>query len=544
MRVGIAQINSHLGDFAANRERILDYVRRARDRRCDLVVFPEASLFGYYPGDLLERREIVAAQLKELDRLEKEIPSGIAVLVGAITENPRKLGRAYYNSAVLLEKTKKRRAFHKELLPVYDVFDEGRHIERGNLEQNFFTVKGTRCLVTICEDIWAWGHLTGTASYTHNPLTKLKGKPCDLILNLSGSPYYVGKYDARLEITRQTARYLSAPLVYVNMVGGQDELIFDGGSFVIDRKGALLAQSIFFEEDLIVFDHSQKEGEFRDNEYTDTESLRRALVLGLRDFVRKSGFERVHLGLSGCLDSALVACLAVDAIGPKRVTGIALPGPFSAEESLLSARKLAENLAMGWRELPITKSYEHLLATLSCIMDVKSFDVVHENLQARLRGMFLMAYANREQSLLLTTGNKAEYAVGYATLYGDMCGGLAPIADLLKTQVWQLARHYNQHQELIPEFIIERPPSAELRPNQRDQDSLPEYFALDKSVRTLVEDYGPVRTKVDAWVLERMLRTEFKRWQAPPILRISQHAFGRGRRLPLAHGYQAKSKQM
>jgi NAD+ synthase (glutamine-hydrolysing) len=504
------------------------------------VVFPEASLFGYYPGDLLERPEIVEQQLFELELLHRELPEGISCLVGAITKTHKKKGRAYYNSAVLLEKNRKARIFNKELLPVYDVFDEGRHIETGDLRKNFFTLKGKRFLVTICEDIWAWGHLTGTASYSHNPLTRLRDEKCDVVLNLSGSPYYLGKPKARHEVTQQTARYMNAPVVYVNMVGGQDELIFDGGSFVIDKAGAILAQAIYFDEDLIVYDLEESEGELRDNEFVDCESLRRALALGIRDFVEKSGLSRVHLGLSGGVDSALVACLAVDALGPHKVTVIGLPGPFSSPDSLKYAKQLADNLGVEWKDLGITSAYDVCLRDLSKLMTLDEFGVVQENLQARLRGVFLMAFANSSNSLLLTTGNKAEYAVGYSTLYGDMCGGLAPIADLHKTQVWDLARHYNHEYPLIPEFIIQRLPSAELKPGQVDQDFLPEYAELDQSVKKLVEHYGSASTPVDQWVLQRMLKTEFKRWQAPPILRVSQHAFGRGRRLPIAHGYQAK----
>ena len=530
MRIGLAQINPHLGSFKKNREKILEWIGRAADRRCDLVLFPEMSLFGYHPGDLLERESVVKEQIKEFDRLAKKMPEGITALVGLVHRNTKKRGKKFINAAALLQKGKKPKIFAKELLPTYDVFDDHRHIEPGDLSKNIFRFKGKKCLVTICEDIWGWNE-----TYSSNPLKKLKSTDVDLVLNLSGSPYTVGKRLQRKKITTLTAKHFKSPLVYVNLVGAQDELIFDGGSFAIDQKGKVLAQNAFFAEDLTVVDIAEQDGEKRPKPSSKTEEIRQALVLGIYDFVFKTGLGKVHLGLSGGIDSAVVASLAVDALGPQRVSCFGLPSEFNAPESLQLACDLAKNLGCEFREMNITRLFESAKATLNDTFGELEFSLVHENLQARIRGLLLMAYANKENSLLLTTGNKSEYATGYSTLYGDMCGGLAPIADLVKSRVYNIARLYNDEHELIPTRIIDRPPSAELRPNQKDEDSLPQYDVLDRAVEKIVEKYASARGETETWVLNAMMGSEFKRWQAPPVLKVTGHAFGRGRRFPVAH---------
>jgi NAD+ synthase (glutamine-hydrolysing) len=535
MRVGMAQINSTLGDFAGNRLKIVAYCERALEKRCDLVVFPELSLMGYMPNDLLERASIVDAQLREFEKLTRQIPSGIGVLVGLITKSGRKKGKPYHNSAALLVKGKKPRFFHKELLPTYDVFDEARHIEKGRIGDGFFEFKRRKFLLTICEDIWGWELPDHPTNYLENPLASLKDKKVDAVLNMSASPFTDEKAANRMAVVTKTAKHFKAPMIYVNMVGGQDEIVFDGGSVVVDAKGKLLAQSAFFDEDLNVFDLDTREGQVREVPRLPIERTRQALVLGIRDYARKTGFTQLHLGLSGGVDSAVVACLAVDALGPGRVTALTMPGPFSEGRSRTLAERLAKNLDIRCLNLSIDSGYEALLKTLHGTFGEFAFGIVNENLQSRLRGLMLMAFSNKENSLLLTTGNKSEYATGYATLYGDMNGGLAPIADLLKGDVYRLAQHYNGERELIPAEIITRAPSAELRPNQKDQDSLPPYDALDASVKRLVEKQRPARSATDKWLLEILMKTEFKRWQAPPILKVSSHAFGRGRRMPLAH---------
>lgn len=535
MRIALAQINSVLGDFSVNAEKILDYAKRAREKRCDLVVTPELSLMGYLPNDLLERESIVDAQLAEFEKLRKKLPDGIAVLVGLITKSRLKKGKRYFNSVALVEKGKAPKFFHKQLLPTYDVFDEARHIEHGDVSKGFFKLKGKRVLLTICEDIWGWELPEHATNYLQNPLVALKKEKVDLVVNMSASPFTLAKAKDRRSVVNLTAKNFKAPMVYVNMVGGQDEIVFDGGSFAIDPKGKSLAQSVHFEEDLNVVDLATGEGGFRDEPSSLIERLRCALVLGMRDYARKTGLTRVHFGLSGGIDSAVVACLAVDAFGPGRVTAVTLPGPFNEPRSKSLAEELAKNLGIRCLNLPITASYESLLATVKSGTSDFEFGLVNENLQARLRGVLLMALSNLENSMLLTTGNKSEYATGYSTLYGDMCGGLAPIADLLKGEVYALAKLYNEQRTLIPEEIVTRPPSAELRPNQKDQDSLPPYDELDASVRKVVELAKPARTETDKFVLNALVKSEFKRWQAPPILKVTSHAFGRGRRMPIAH---------
>jgi len=535
MRIAIAQINPILGDISYNKNKILEFIEKARQKKASLVVFPESCLLGYHPFDLLERKEIVQELEKAQNAIHKKIPAGVVVLIGTITRNPSAKGRPYYNSALMLQKGKKARTFHKQLLPTGDVFDEARFIENGDLRQNYFSVGKKKFFLTICEDIWAWPDKRGHSSYAKNPLLEVPRKKIDLVVNLSASPWFVGKEKLREHVTHQTAKHFKAPLLYANLVGAQDEIIFDGGSFVMSPSGRTLLNCHKFKEDLNVFDLETQEAWAKHHRSSSVEELRQALVLGLRDFCTKIGLSRVHLGLSGGIDSAVVAALAVDALGPGQVTGFALPGPYSTPLSFELAEKLAKNLGIQFKSIDINPSYKVAQETLRNQLGAQEFGLAHENLQSRLRGLFLMAHANLANSLLLTTGNKSEYATGYATLYGDMCGGLAPIGDLTKRQVYELARHYNHAQEVIPEKIITREPSAELRPNQKDQDSLPPYEDLDQAVRNIVEKGLAAKTKTEKWLLQKLVATEFKRYQAAPILKASSHSFGRGRRWPLAH---------
>lgn len=537
MRIALAQINSTLGDFAANKNKILDFVRRSRERRCDLVVFPEAALFGYHPVDLLERPSVVNEQQKALKEIHKSLPKDIAILVGAIVPNVSKRGKPYWNAAVFLEKGKPAKVFAKQLLPTYDVFDEGRHIQPGEISRNTFRFKGRKILVTICEDIWAWPNrnFPGYSRYGENPLLKVKKSEVDLVINLSASPFTQTKFANRRMVTKATAQHFKSPMVYVNLVGAQDELIFDGGSFATDKTGKIISQCVRFEEDLNVLDLKSVEGGTRNLNSDPLEISRQALVLGLRDFARKTGFTKMHFGLSGGIDSALVACLAADALGPLNVTAIFMPGPFTSPESKKWSEELAANLGIRLFEAPIKPTYDLLVKEANQQFGERDFGVWNENLQARIRGMILMAFSNRENSLLLGTTNKSEMAVGYGTLYGDMIGGLLPIGDLLKTEVFELSKHYNAQSEIIPTEIIDRPPSAELRANQTDQDSLPPYAELDEIIKKLVEGFHAPKTELEKKILNMMMKSEFKRWQSPPILKISDHAFGRGRRFPVAH---------
>lgn len=542
MRIALAQINSFLGDFEGNAKKIIAMSERAVAKHADMVVFPEASLFGYHPMDLLERASVVDAQMKQLTKLVSKLPKNIAIVFGAFTPNKNKMGKHYFNSALVV--VNKRIVFScaKELLPTYDVFDDARHIEAGDMSKNVFKYKGKKILITICEDIWAWPEVREKGAkdaqresfYPCNPIKKIKKGSVDLIINLSASPFFLDKVKKRHFVVESTAKYLKAPMVYVNMVGAQDELIFDGGSFAVDKKGKHLAQSIFFEEDLNMVDLNKQEGGVRPVA-SQIESLRSALVLGLRDYCAKSGIKDVVLGLSGGIDSALVACIAVDALGPGQVQVVALPGPFSSPVSEQYARELAKNLGVQIKVLPITSAYEESIKNFESIFDTAEFGLTNENMQARLRCLYLMALSNRTNAMLLNTSNKSEMCVGYSTMYGDLAGGLAVIGDLLKGDVVKLCEYYNREREIIPKAILTRAPSAELRANQKDEDSLPPYNELDASVVRMVEKMKAPKGKVDAFVLNRMMRSEFKRWQAPPILKVRDHSFGRGRRLPVAH---------
>jgi NAD+ synthase (glutamine-hydrolysing) len=573
MKIALAQINPTLGDFVLNSDKILQACQSAVASGCELVVLPELALMGYLPNDLLERPTVIEAQLAAFKDLKKKLPKKLAVLLGLITKNTAKSGKAYFNSAAFIDEFGKAQFFHKELLPTYDIFDEGRHIEKGSLQDHILRWRGNNILITICEDIWGW-KLPGHASnYLHNPLLGIK-KKIDLVLNLSASPYTNGKWKNRSLVVSKTAKHFKAPMVYVNLVGSQDEVIFDGGSYAVDSRGKTLVQSNWFSEDLRIIDMSDilptsgkpKTGQLkltkearkfsearnkRNNEKTDskpgdkvdippktlssTEAVRAALVLGISDFCKKTGLTKVHLGLSGGIDSALVACLAVDALGAENVKVIAMPGPFSDPKSLRLAKQLAENLKVELFTIDINSVYQETVLKLDQAIGKTEFSVMQENIQARVRGLLLMAFANREGSLLLTTGNKSEYATGYSTLYGDMCGGLAPLGDLLKRDVYEISRLYNIASEIIPNEILVRPPSAELRPNQKDQDSLPAYDVLDAAVEKIVERSEAAESEVEKDVLKMLLRSEFKRWQAPPILKVTAHAFGRGRRMPIAH---------
>ena len=539
MKIALAQINSHLGHFDGNAAKIIQFSDKARALGAEIVVFPEASLFGYHPMDLLERPSVVDQELKALKRLCQKLPRDILVLFGAFTLNKKLNGKPYFNSAVAVHAGRVR-IFNKTLLPTYDVFDDARHIEPGDVAKNIIRYKGKKILITVCEDIWAWP-IAGQkrpSFYDVNPLRRLRPGSVDLLLNLSASPFFQNKWDDRLEVTRQTVRYFKAPIIYVNLVGAQDELIFDGGSFALNKKGEIIAHSPHFSENLQVVDILEPKTNRRARvgaRPQGLESLRQALVLGVHDFVEKINLKRVHLGLSGGVDSAVVACLAADAVGAQNVTTIALPGPFSAKESLTLGQTLARNLGMEFKIIDMTREYEMIENLVREMLALRAFGVVHENIQARIRAMILMAYANATGSLLLNTTNKTEMACGYGTLYGDLSGGLSVIGDLLKRDVYALARHYNREREVIPKGIITRAPSAELRPNQTDQDSLPPYEKLDASVVRLVEKSLDARSETDQFLLKVLLKSEFKRWQSPPILKVRAHSFGQGRRMPIAN---------
>lgn len=484
---------------------------------------------------MLERESLINAQNKALQKILKAIPVGVHILVGGFEKNKNKKGRPYFNSAFLCKKNKIVKIFRKQLLPTGDVFDEARFIEQGDMKQNYFQIGKKKFFLTICEDMWAWPTKEGS-EYAENPLLKVPKKKIDLVINMSASPFFIDKFKKRQFVASQTAKYFKAPLLYVNLVGAQDEIIYDGQSFLVSPQNKILFKAQSFSEDTNVIDLNTLETWSPSNKFeSPTEELRKALVLGLKDYGQKIGVSKVHLGLSGGIDSALVAALAVDAFGSNNVKLFALPTQFNAELSMTYARQLALNLGSELKVLSIQSTFEFIKTILDAEFNVEQFGLMHENLQSRIRGLFMMAYSNFTESLLLTTGNKSEYATEYATLYGDMCGGLAPLGDLTKKQIVELCEHYNKEIEIIPDFIIRRPPSAELRPNQKDQDSLPPYELLDKAVQNIVEKKKPAKTETEKWLLKQLMKTEFKRWQAPPILKVTEHSFGRGRRYPIAH---------
>jgi NAD+ synthase (glutamine-hydrolysing) len=522
MKIAMAQINSHLGDFKKNADKIIEKISEAAHADCDLIVFPELSLLGYNPNDLLERPESINLQNKELSRVAKKTPDHICVLLGCLNKTDNKL----YNSGVLIKNKKVSQFFNKELLPNYDVFDESRHFRSGDLHKNQFKLKGKNFLVTVCEDLW----FEESQRYSINPLQKLK-KKVDYAISLNASPFSKKKQKKRERIISTISKKLGCPVYYVNTCGAQDELIFDGQSFVSNAEGKVVTRLPAFKEHLYL-------GEKIKSKIPNVmESLESSLILGIRDYFKKTGFEKAHLGLSGGIDSALVAHLTAKALGSKNVTAIALPGPYSSKLSLDLAKKLSKNLNLEFIEHDFNGVYSSFMKDFETTFGQISFGLTHENVQARLRALNLMAFSNKNNSLLMATSNKSELCVGYSTLYGDQCGALMPIGDLLKTEVFELCQWINESnkKEIIPKKIISRPPSAELRPNQKDSDSLPSYEELDQSVERMITERKKPKTKLDHWVLQKSYRSEFKRWQSAPILRVSEHAFGVGRRMPLAH---------
>jgi len=558
MRLALAQLNSTVGDFRGNAERILDALRSAEKADADLLAVPELALCGYPPRDLVDRPAFQREAGRTLTALARRTRR-TALLTGTILPNPRKTGKPLHNAAVLLQNGRVRAAAKKLLLPTYDVFDEGRHFEPGT-SCVVVPIAGQRVGLSICEDLWNDKDFWRTRRlYREDPGEELVRRGATLILNISASPFSEGKPRLRRRMLARLARDGGLPVAYVNLVGGNDELVFDGGTIVLDGRGRVAARGALFEEAFVVVDVGTGGDPRRvvpvagagpedlpdEAEGNALESLRRALVLGIRDYARKCGFSTAILGLSGGIDSALVAALAVDALGPRSITGFALPSPYSSEGSIADARALARSLGIRFETLPITALLAEAKRTLAPVFAGRPEDVTEENVQSRLRGLLLMAVSNKFGPLLLTTGNKSELAVGYCTLYGDMCGGLAPISDLPKMRVYALARYLNARAggPLIPEASLTKPPSAELRPGQTDRDSLPPYELLDAILESLVErnlsvaaTAKHVRAPLDLVreIARQLDRAEYKRAQAAPGLKISMKAFGIGRRIPIA----------
>jgi NAD+ synthase/NAD+ synthase (glutamine-hydrolysing) len=547
MKIALAQINPTVGDFAGNSAKIMATTEQSKLHGAELVVFSELCLCGYLPQDLLERPAFLDRNRKELGCLAQKLP--IPSIVGYAGRANESTGKPVANSAALLAGGHIVFEQQKMLLPTYDVFDENRYFQPAK-EQFIFPLSGKRLGITICEDIWNDKSFWTKHLYERDPVSELVAKGAQIIINISASPYTIDKRNLRVDMLRALAKEHSKPVVYVNQVGGNDSLIFDGSSLAVMPDGRVAAQAKSFEEDLVIFDSETGQGETRSQPSEEIEAAYKALVCGTRDYVTKCGFRDLAIGLSGGIDSALVAAIAVDAVGANNVLGVAMPGPYSSPGSVTDSRQLAANLGIRLIELPITEVFESYLRNLRPAFGGKPVDVTEENIQARIRGNYLMALSNKFGSLVLSTGNKSEMAVGYCTLYGDMAGGLAVISDVPKTMVYELAYFINRRdngREVIPAAILMKPPSAELRPNQTDQDTLPPYEILDCILKAYIEEvqspdeiadhYGFALDLVRS-VAQRVDRSEYKRKQSPPGLKITSRAFGFGRPFPIAQKFQ------
>lgn len=547
VKIALGQINPTVGDFTGNVAKIVAFARRAAEAQADLVVFPELSVCGYPPADLLEKPLFVARcqeAIAEVAQQTHDLP--LALLCGYVTPAPEDSGKLVMNAAALLRRGQIEFVQSKMLLPFYDVFDEQRYFAPAR-EQKVFVLGDETLGITICEDAWNDKNFWEHRRYAVDPVEELVSQGASVLINLSASPYSYGKAHVRQQMMASLARRHQLPMVLVNQVGGNDSLIFDGTSMAFDPDGEMQALARSFHEDMVVFDTKLHTGDQHGKLCRSANSLSAALldalVLGTRDYVRKCGFSRVVLGLSGGIDSALVAAIAVQALGPENVHGYGMPSQYSSSGSIEDSRKLAANLGIGFDLLPIPEIYEQFLSQLAPVFAGHNADVAQENIQSRIRGTLLMAVSNATNALVLTTGNKSEMATGYCTLYGDMAGALAVIGDVLKTRVYELCRYINREQEVIPQEILNKPPSAELRPDQKDTDSLPAYEQLDPVIEAYIERYeGAARIaatgELDLATIQGLIRmidrAEYKRQQAAPVLKVTPKAFGLGRRFPIA----------
>lgn len=548
MRIALAQINPVIGALTRNRKKIVEWIARAHSQKADLIIFPEMALCGYPPDDLLLLPSFLEAMKKELQEVIRA-SKGITVIVGFVRVNPYGGEKGLYNAAALIQDGELIGFQDKSLLPDYDVFSERRYFEPA-ARTDVWSLMNKRVAVTICEDIWQHAEAVEYSTYPKDPILELKEQAPDFLVNLSASPYYMRRHQTRLRVLSAAAKTLNCPVLFCNQVGGNDSLIFDGYSMCVDSQGALVQYGKGFEEDLILFDLEKA--------YTPCaltinpeEDLFRALVLGVRDYFHKLGFTKACLGLSGGVDSSVVACIAANALGPENILALTLPSRYSSESSIKDAYLLSERLGIAIKEISIEAPFQCFLDLLEPHFEGLSPDVTEENLQARVRAVILMAFSNKLGYLLLSTGNKSEMAMGYSTLYGDMCGGLSVLTDVTKEQVYLLARWINREREVIPSFVIERPPSAELRPNQKDSDSLPDYQIVDLVLKEYVEEHRSPEAiakmhHLPLPLVKELVRkihlNEYKRRQAPPGLRVTKKAFSVGRRFPIAQTWNMEPK--
>ena len=556
MKICLAQINPTIGAFKQNIGKICKSINTAREKGADLVIFPEMSVVGYPPKDLLELSGFVDSNLKALEEVKNSV-TGISAIVGFVDRNVAQRGKALYNAAAHIKNRKIVSRHYKSLLPTYDVFDEDRYFEPTH-DISIAKISGRKFGISICEDVWGADVVWPGTIHHKDPVECMVRQGAEIIINISASPFTIGKQDVRLKMLTGHAKRNKVPIVFVNQIGGNDDLVFDGNSLVINKEGIVVGRASGFKEELLMVEFkgsdltiggnksrsAKKEAQYAAGE-GDIESVYNALVLGTRDYVKKCGFKKAVIGLSGGIDSAVTAVIAVKALGKNKVLGVTMPSTFSSKGSVDDSMVLAKRLGIKCELIPIKSVYNAYTKTLSGVFAGLPFDVTEENLQARIRGKILMAISNKHGYLVLTTGNKSELAVGYCTLYGDMCGGLAVISDIPKTMVYRLAEYINRRKEIIPADTIEKPPSAELRPNQKDQDSLPSYDVLDGVLRAYVEESKDVGDIIEMGydeslvkdIINKVDRNEYKRKQAAPGLKVTTKAFGTGRRMPLAQRY-------
>jgi NAD+ synthase (glutamine-hydrolysing) len=543
MRIAIAQLNFHIGNFKGNLDKMLEAVEYAKQHGADVVCFSELATTGYPPRDFLEFDDFIRLAEKSVERLTTA-SDGIAIIVGSPTRNPDLEGKDLFNSAFFLADGKVKHIAHKALLPTYDIFDEYRYFEPGK-QFRVFSFKGQRIALTICEDLWNIGN--ENPLYTTCPMDEMIHQKPDLLINISASPFSYDHAAERIGVMRANAERYKIPLFFINHCGAQTELIFDGGSMAISPQGIIVEEMEYFTECIRIFDVDEvKKARVEKLQSVPKITLvHDAIILGIKDYFGKLGFKTAVLGLSGGIDSAVTACMAVRALGSGNVTGILMPSQFSSEHSIHDAKELASNLEMPIHVIPIEEIYNSFLSALEPYFRGLPFNIAEENIQARIRAVFLMSFSNKFGHILLNTSNKSEAAVGYGTLYGDMCGGLAILGDVYKIEVYELANYLNREVNLIPEYTVSKPPSAELRHDQKDSDSLPDYTILDQILFQYIErELGPneiVKLGFDEKLVRRILKlvntNEFKRFQTPPILRVSSKAFGMGRRMPIVGKY-------
>jgi NAD+ synthase/NAD+ synthase (glutamine-hydrolysing) len=541
VKIALGQINPTIGDFTGNSKKIIEFSRQALALGAEMILFPELAVCGYPPRDLVEKPAFVERNQQVVNEIAQAVPQ-LTIICGFVSPAKVETGKSVMNSAAVLRQGAVQFVQSKMLLPTYDVFDELRYFDPAE-SQKLLPLGGKEFALTICEDAWNDKHFWPRRLYRVDPVDELLHAGGNVVLNISASPFHLGKRELRRQMLETIARDNNVPVLFVNQAGGNDSLIFDGSSMVIAPDGRIVAQAKSFEEDLVIFDTDTMRGDMHDQVAVGSASAYAALVLGTGDYVRKCGFSKVVIGLSGGIDSALTAAIAVDALGKENVTGIAMPSQYSSEHSIKDARELACKLGIRFEVIAIGDVFDGYRKALSPLFAGVPEDVAEENLQSRIRGNILMAFSNKFGALVLTTGNKSELAVGYCTLYGDMVGGLGVISDVPKTMVYELSRYVNSLKPVIPKSTIDKPPSAELRPGQKDSDTLPPYEVLDNILEDYVEDYRTAEqiaanhgyeVQLVRAVIRMIERSEYKRQQAAPGLKITPKAFGFGRRFPIA----------